>query len=116
MSDTPAAPPVAPPVASPVARTTIFADAITDVVVANGVARLTLAMTGPDNKPAAVATLCVPVMQLPAMAKGFGNLVQQLQEKVQEQVRAAQQQPQRAAQPAAIDGAIAADSAFRFKS
>ncbi len=111
MSDTPAA----PPAASPVARTTVFADAITDVVVANGVARLTLAMTGPDNKPAAVATLCVPVMQLPAMAKGFGNLVQQLQEKVQEQVRAAQP-PQRAAQPATLDGAMATDSAFRFKS
>ena len=103
MSDTPAGPQSA--------RMTIFADAITDVVVAHGVARLTLAMTGPDNKPASVATLCVPVMQLPAMAKGFGNLVQQLQERVQEQARAVQP-PQRATP----DNAMAADSAFRFKS
>ncbi len=109
MSDTP---PI-PLTASPMARTTIFADSITDVVVAHGVARLTLAMTGPDNKPAAVAALCVPVMQLPAMAKGFDNLVRQLQDKMQEQTRATQQQPP---QHAALDSAMAADSSFRFKS
>ena len=107
MSDTP----IPPPAASPAARTTIFADAITDVVVANGVARLTLAMSGPDGKPMPVATLCVPVMQLPAMANGLGNLMQQLQDKA----RASQQQQppqQRAAQPTAVDS----DAAFRFNS
>ena len=86
----------------------VFADALTDVVVAHGVARLSLAMTGPNGKPQAVATLCVPVMQLPVIASGLGNLLQQMQAKAKD----AQLQGR---PPVAADTlAAAADAAFRF--
>jgi len=93
------------------ARTTIFADAVTDAIVANGVARLSLAMTGPDGKPVSVGTLCVPVMQLPALAAGLGNLIQQLQAKARE-AQQQQAKPVQATNAEANPGA--ADAAFRF--
>lgn len=91
-------------------RTTIFADAVTDVIVANGVARLSLAMTGPEGQPSPVGLLCVPVAQLPAVAAGLNNLLQQMQTKA------------RPVPPAGRDTApteaeaAAADAAFRFNS
>lgn len=95
---------------APAGRPVVFADAITDVIVSNGVVRLTLAMNAADARPTPVAVLCVPVTQLPAIVNGLGNLMQQLQEKV----RAAQQ----AAQPSGLgapDSIAAADAAFRFR-
>lgn len=94
------------------ARTTIFADAVTDVVVANGVARLSLAMTGPEGQPSPVATLCVPVAQLATIAGGLTNLLQQLQAK------AKSLQSQAGAAPAAdpAEQSASADAAFRFGS
>ena len=86
------------------ARNTIFADAVTDVVIANGVARLGLGMAGPDGQMQTVTTLCIPVMQLPAIASGLNNLLQQMQAKAREaqQGRAAEGQAQAAAAGAAV--------------
>ena len=98
------------PTAAGPARTTIFADAVTDAVVAHGVARLSLAMTGPDGKPSAVGTLCVPVMQLPSLVNGLGNLIQQLQAKARE----VQQQQAKPVQATTEPNTGAADAAFRF--
>jgi hypothetical protein len=39
---------------------TIFADGLLDASVTHGVARLTLAQTGPDGKPMAVGQLVMP--------------------------------------------------------
>ena len=100
MSDKAVQPPQAP------ARATLFADAVTEVVIANGVARLGLGMAGPDGQLQTVATLCIPVMQLPPIATGLTNLLQQMQAKAREaqQGRTAET----ASQPAATD------AAFRF--
>lgn len=65
-------------------KPTIFADVLTDVIIANGVARMTLASVASDGKPAAVASLCIPVMQLPVFAAGIAKLIQQMQEKAKE--------------------------------
>ena len=40
---------------------TIFADGILDASVTHGVARLTLAQTGPDGKPVAAGQLVMPL-------------------------------------------------------
>lgn len=75
----------------PGGKPTIFADALTDAVIAHGVARMTLATVGADGKPAPVAALRIPVTQLPAFAAGITRLLHQMQEKARE-VRAAAQQ------------------------
>ena len=54
-------------------RTTLFADGMLDATVTNGVARITLAQSGADGKPIAVGQLCVPLIQLPALANGMVN-------------------------------------------
>lgn len=88
------------------ARPTLFADAVTDVIVAHGVARMTLAVAGQDGRPMPVATLCIPVMQLPGFATGLNTLIQQMQQKAREA-----QQAQSDAEP----DAGARDAAFRFQ-
>lgn len=66
-------------------RTTLFADGILDASVTFGVARLTLAQTGSDGKPAACGQLVVPMMQLPALANSLLGLVKQVETKMKEQ-------------------------------
>ena len=95
-------------------RTTISADAVVDVIVANGVARLSLAITGPEGQPSPVGLLCIPVAQLPNVAAGLNNLLQQMQAKGR-QAQPQQQQPARSAATPEADAA-AADAAFRFNS
>ncbi|MBE9606822.1 hypothetical protein IAI18_18305 [Acetobacteraceae bacterium H6797] len=73
-------------------KATIFADGILEAHVASGVARISLAQTGSDGKPVPSGQLIVPLAQLPAMAKGLGNLLQQIEGKakqVQQQQQAA---------------------------
>jgi hypothetical protein len=66
-------------------RTTIFADGILDASVTFGVARLTLAQTGPDGKPVPAGQLVVPLVQLPAMANSLNGLLKQVEAKMKEQ-------------------------------
>jgi len=89
-------------------QNTIFADAVADVIVANGVARLSLAITGPGGQPAPVGLLCIPVAQLPAVVAGLNTLLQQMQTKARPVP-----QPARSATTPEADAA-AADAAFRF--
>ena len=96
-------------------QNTIFADAVMDVIVANGVARLSLAITGPEGQPSPVGLLCIPVAQLPGVAAGLNNLLQQMQTKARQAPQPPQQQPARVAATPEADAA-AADAAFRFNS
>ncbi|MEO3470851.1 hypothetical protein AAFN86_03210 [Roseomonas sp. CAU 1739] len=90
-------------------RPTVFADGVIEAQVAHGVARITLAMTGPDGKAVPCGMLCVPVTQLPGMVNGMGNLLKQIEERVRAQV---------AQQPSAAPASEAAPAAgaFRFQS
>src|SRR3712207_7591995 len=51
--------------------TTLFrsADGILDASVTHGVARLTLAQTGPEGKPVAAGQLVMPLSQLPTFTR-----------------------------------------------
>ncbi|MEN0077162.1 MAG: hypothetical protein AAGC69_22445 [Paracraurococcus sp.] len=84
---------------------TIFADGILDANVSYGVARLTLAQTGPEGKPMAAGQLVVPLIQLPGIVNGLTGLLKQVETKIREQ-QAQQQQAGGTAEPAS--------SAFRF--
>ena len=86
-------------------RTTLFADGILDGSVTHGVARLTLAQTGPDGKPVPCGLLVVPLAQLPAMANSLLNMLKQVESKMKEQ--------QQVASPAAAEGPSVPGS-FRF--
>jgi hypothetical protein len=86
-----------------IAGTTVFADGILDASVTSGVARLTLAQTGPDGKPVPAGQLIVPLVQLPNMVNGLSNLLKQVEAKMREQ-QTQQQAPAEADAP----------SAFRF--
>ena len=90
-------------------RTTIFADGILDASVTHGVARLTLAQTGPDGKPMAAGQLVVPLVQLPAMANSLVGLLKQVEAKMKEQQATAPD-----AAPAATAAAPSVPGAFRF--
>ncbi len=79
---------------------TIFADGLMDASVTYGVARLTLAQTGPDNKPIPVGQLAIPLVQLPAFANGLLNLLKQIETRMKES-----QQPQPEAAAPASNGA-----------
>lgn len=63
---------------------TIFADGLMDASVTYGVARLTLAQTGPDGKPIPVGQLVVPLVQLPAFANGLLGLLKQIEGRMKE--------------------------------
>jgi hypothetical protein len=96
-------------------RTTIFADGLLDASVTHGVARLTLAQTGPDGKPVAAGQLVIPIVQLPAFANGLLGLLRQVEAKVKETQQ--QQAQQGAAAGGGGNGEAAAPvipGAFRF--
>jgi hypothetical protein len=95
---------------------TIFADGILDASVTHGVARLTLAQTGPEGKPIAAGQLVMPLSQLPGFTNGLMGLLKQLEAKIKE---AQAQQPGGGgpAQPAAggaAEPAPVSGGAFRF--
>lgn len=89
---------------------TIFADGILDASVNYGVARLTLAQTGPDGKLVPAGQLVMPLMQLPAFANGIMGLLKQIEAKMKEQ------QAQRGGDggEAAGEAAPSVPGAFRF--
>ena len=91
---------------------TIFGDGVTDVHVANGVARITFgAVTGgKDAKPEPSGMLVVPVLQLPGLAKILADVTRQIEQRARE--AAAQQQ--KAAQPEPAGAADQVAGAFRF--
>lgn len=91
--------------------TTLFADGVIDVHVANGVARITLgASTGQqEQRPAPSGVLIVPVVQLPVFARVFGEVTRQIEQRAKEAVAQAKAQAGDEA-PAADD----AGGAFRF--
>ena len=88
---------------------TIFADGLMDASVTFGVARLTLAQTGPDNKPVAVGQLVMPLVQLPAFANGLLGLLKQIETRMKES-----QQTPTSAGAAAEAPAATVPAAFRF--
>lgn len=68
----------------PDTRTTLFADGLLDASVTHGVARLTLAQTGPDGKPIAAGQLIVPLVQLPALTNALTGLLRQVEARMKE--------------------------------
>ncbi len=93
---------------------TIFADGILEASVTYGVARLTLAQSGPDGKPAAAGQLVMPLVQLPAFANGLLGLLRQVENRVKEAQLA--QAPQGTGSGAEAAGAASPSvpGAFRF--
>lgn len=91
--------------------TTLFADGVIDVHVANGVARITLgASTGQqEQRPVPSGLLIVPVVQLPVLARVFGEVTRQIEQRAKEAMAQAKAQAGDEA-PAADD----AGGAFRF--
>jgi hypothetical protein len=89
---------------------TIFADGILDASVTHGVARLTLAQTGPEGKPIAAGQLVMPLSQMAGFTSGLVALLKQIDAKVKD-VQA--QQAAGAARPVEADAA-AVPGAFRF--
>lgn len=91
--------------------TTLFADGVIDVHVANGVARITLgASTGQqEQRPVPSGVLIVPVVQLPVLARVFGEVTRQIEQRAKEAMAQAKAQAGDEA-PAADD----AGGAFRF--
>ncbi|HEY4253840.1 MAG TPA: hypothetical protein VGM87_21710 [Roseomonas sp.] len=64
--------------------TIIFADGMSDIAVANGVVRITLAQSGSEGRANPVGQLCVPVTQLPAITSGLIQMLRQLEAKAKE--------------------------------
>jgi ABC-type phosphate transport system permease subunit len=100
--------------------TTIFADGIIDVHIANGVARVTLgASTGQqEQRPAPSGMLIVPVMQLPVLARVFSEVTRQVEQRAKEALAQAQAMAQGGPAPEANGAAPPAEApvtgAFRF--
>ncbi len=92
---------------------TIFADGILDASVNHGVARLTLAQTGPDGKPVAAGQLVMPLSQLPAFTNGLIGLLKQIEAKVKEAQHGAASAPPPAAASSAEAPSVPG-GAFRF--
>ena len=89
----------------------IFADGLMDASITHGVARLTLAQTGPEGKPVPAGQLIVPLVQLPALANGLNTLLKQIENRVKEQQQA---QQNTGAASAGGEAAPQVPGAFRF--
>lgn len=94
--------------------TSLFADGVIDVHVANGVARITLgASTGQqDQKPTPCGTLIIPVVQLPVFARVLGEVTRQVEARAKEAIAQAQAKAQ--GDGSAPAGDSASGGAFRF--
>lgn len=106
-------------------HTIIFADGMTEATVTHGVARITLAQSGPEGKPVPVGQLCLPLLQLPGFANGLLNLMKQVEQRAKAAGGAGQQPAQGAAgRPADGEGGSgetattsgSVPGAFRFQS
>jgi hypothetical protein len=98
---------------------TIFGDGVTDVHVANGVARITLgAATGQnEGKPVPTGLLVIPVLQLPALARVLAEVTKQVEAKAREAMAAAAVKAAGGKAPEAPEAPPAPDQisgAFRF--
>ena len=91
---------------------TIFADGILDASVTHGVARLTLAQTGPEGKPVPAGQLVMPLSQLPAFTNGLIGLLKQIDAKVKEAQGGAAGTP--AVEAGGADAPPEPPGAFRF--
>jgi hypothetical protein len=94
--------------------TTLFADGVIDIHVANGVARITLgASTGQqEQKPVPSGVLIVPVVQLPIFARVFGEVTRQIEQRTKDAM--AQSQAKAEASAEATPAADGSAGAFRF--
>ncbi|MFM2151003.1 MAG: hypothetical protein RLZZ187_3309 [Pseudomonadota bacterium] len=94
--------------------TTLFADGVIDIHVANGVARITLgASTGQqEQKPVPSGVLIVPVVQLPIFARVFGEVTRQIEQRTKDAM--AQSQAKAEAGAEATPAADGSAGAFRF--
>lgn len=63
----------------PDTRNILVADGFTEVWVAHGLARITLAQTGPDGKAVTAGQLCVPVSQVAPLARAMATLVEKIE-------------------------------------
>jgi hypothetical protein len=86
----------------------VFADGILDANVAHGVARITLAQTGPDGQPVGCAQLMVPLVQMPALTNGLLALLKQIDARVKQAQGAAP------LSVAATTGAASVPTSFRY--
>lgn len=94
---------------------TIFADGMMEASVTYGVARLTLAQTGPDGKPVPAGQLVMPLVQLPAFANGLLGLLRQVESRVKEaQAQQAQQSTPGDGAGEGPGGGPSVPGAFRF--
>ena len=103
----------------PDTRMTIFADGLLDASVTHGVARMTLAQTGPDGKPVPAGQLIVPLVQLPSIANGLMGLLRQVETRMkevqqQQATAVAQQRPGPAEEASAPPEPTSVPGAFRF--
>ncbi|MBW8268545.1 hypothetical protein [Caldovatus aquaticus] len=96
-------------------RTILFADGMLDASVVHGVVRITLAQSGAEGKPTPVGQLCVPLVQLPALANGLIALLRQVEARAREAQQRQVQEP--AAAPEGEDAAMPAPppGTFRFQ-
>lgn len=82
---------------------TIFADGLVEASVQHGVARLVLGQVQTDGTPKPSGQLCVPVVQLGALAKSLAAVVQQIEARMRE---AEARRPAPEPAPEALPGAF----------
>lgn len=83
---------------------TIFADGLMEASVHHGVVHLVLAQVQNDGKPAPCGTLCVPLVQLPAVAQALNTVLRQVEARARE--AQAQKPAAEAGQPTSLPGAF----------
>ncbi len=83
---------------------TIFADGLVEASVQHGVVRLTLGQVQTDGSPKPSGQLCVPVGQIPALARSLAAVVAQIEARAR-QASAPPPAPEPAAE-AALPGAF----------
>ncbi len=62
-------------------QTTIFADALSEGIIVNGVARLTFSRVIGENKIEPGGLVVIPLAQIPNMINSLGMLMKQVEEK-----------------------------------
>jgi hypothetical protein len=58
----------------------LVADGLTEVWIAHGLARITLAQTGSDGKASPVGQLCIPASQVQAIAAALTDVARRIEE------------------------------------
>jgi hypothetical protein len=80
-----------PGIPMPEVNNMLIADGFTEVWIAHGLARITLAQTGPDGKASAVGQRCIPVSQVQSIATAMVDVARRIEE--QQKVGAVGAQP-----------------------